>query len=104
LPKGLLYVRRDDGSSVDANSLAKRMRKHLRSIGITGYTIHGLRHLRGMELAESGCSENEIMAQPGHVTPQMAAHYTKAARRKALSASAARQLEAGERTIVKLKV
>ncbi|MBS0271010.1 MAG: site-specific integrase, partial [Proteobacteria bacterium] len=104
LSKGLLYVRREDGSSIDANALAKRMRKHLKSIGVVGYTVHGLRHLRGMELAEAGCSENEIMAQLGHVTPQMAAHYTKAARRKALSASAAKKLEQGERMIVKLKV
>lgn len=104
LPKGLLYVRRDDGSSIDANTLAKRMRKHLKGIGITGYTIHGLRHLRGMELAEAGCSEFEIMAQLGHVTPQMASHYTKAARRKSLSASAAKKLEQSERTNVKLKL
>lgn len=104
LPKGLLYVRRDDGCSISANTLTKRMSKHLKSIGVTGYTIHGLRHLRGMELAEAGCSENEIMAQLGHVTPQMAALYTKAARRQALSESAAKKLEQGKRTIVKLKV
>jgi len=46
-PKGLLYGRRDDGSSLDANALAKRMREHLNDIGITGYTIHGLRHVAG---------------------------------------------------------
>ncbi|MFA5958558.1 hypothetical protein [Hyphomicrobium sp.] len=39
------------------------------------------------KLAEAGCSEHEIIAQLGHVTPQMAALYTKAARRKSLSAS-----------------
>jgi len=104
LPKGLLYVRRDDGRSIDANTLAKRMRKHLKGIGITGYTVHGLRHLRGMELAEAGCSEFEIMAQLGHVTPQMAAHYTKAARRRSLSASAEKKLAAVVRTIAKRRV
>jgi integrase len=104
LPKGLLYVRLDDGSSLDANTLAKRMRSHLDGLGITGYSVHGLRHMRGMELAEAGCSELEIMVQLGHVTPQMAAHYTKAARRKWLATSAATKLEAARRTIVKLKV
>lgn len=103
LPKGLLYVRRNDGCSIDANTLAKRMRKHLNSIGITGYSVHGLRHLRGMELAEAGCSEQEVMVALGHVTAQMAAHYTKAARRKSLAASAAKKLEAGEEPIVKLE-
>lgn len=93
LPKGLLYVRLNDGSSIDENTLAKRMRGHLDGFGITGYTVHGLRHMRGMELAEAGCSELEIMVQLGHVTPQMAALYTKAARRKLLAASAAKKLE-----------
>jgi hypothetical protein len=40
-----LYGRRDDGSSIDANAFAKRMREHLNAIGITGYTIHGLGHV-----------------------------------------------------------
>lgn len=80
------------------------MRKHLKGLGVQGYTIHGLRHQRGMELAEAGCSEHEIMAQLGHVTPQMAAHYTKEARRKQLALSGAKKLAEGTETIVKLAV
>ncbi len=102
LPKGLLYVRLEDGSSIDANTVAKRMREHLNEIGVTGYTIHGLRHLRGMELAEAGCSEFEIMAQLAHTTPAMAAHYTRGARRKSLAASAANKLAPDSVTFVKL--
>ena len=60
-PKSLLYVVRDDGTSIDANTLAKRMRKQLNGLGVRGYTVHGLRHQRGMELAEAGCSKFEIM-------------------------------------------
>lgn len=34
LPKGLLHVRPEDGSSIVSNALSQRIRKHLKSIGV----------------------------------------------------------------------
>ncbi len=50
--------------------------------------LHGLRKTAARQLAEAGCSEQEIQAITGHATSRMVAHYTKGAdqRKRATSA------------------
>ena len=50
----------------------------------SGLTWHGLRHTRGVELAEAGCSDAIIMAQLGHTTDRSAQIYRRQASRKKL--------------------
>jgi len=49
------------GGSLTAASLSVMVRRTLRGMGVTGYSIHGLRKNAGKALAEAGCGEREIM-------------------------------------------
>ena len=83
----------DRGGPLKAASLSVMVRKELRSMGVTGYSIHGLRKNAGNALAEAEGTEREIMVRLGHKSPQMAAHYTKRANQKKLARSAVEKLE-----------
>jgi integrase len=48
-------------------------------------TIHGLRHSRGVELAQAGASDAEIMAQLEHATDRAAKIYRRQAERRKLA-------------------
>src|SRR5262245_50059886 len=80
------------GRSLTAQSLSVMIRKELRRMGVSGYSIHGLRKNAGNALAEAEGTEHEIMTKLGHSSPQMAAHYTKRASQKKLALSAAEKL------------
>lgn len=67
------------GGPLKAQSFSVMVRRELRDMGVTGYSIHGLRKNAGNALAEAEGTEHEIMAKLGHKSPQMAAHYTKRA-------------------------
>lgn len=62
-------------------------------------TIHGLRHSRGVELAEAGASDAEIMAQLEHTTDRAAKIYRRQAERKRLADRAQDQVD----NVVKLR-
>lgn len=83
----------DRGNPVTAASLSPIVRLKLRELGVTGYSIHGLRKNAGNEIAEAGGTEREIMARLGHKAPQMAAHYTKRASQAVSMRSAVEKLE-----------
>lgn len=83
----------DRGGALTAQSLSVMVRRELRKMGVSGYSIHGLRKNAGNDLAEAEGTEREIMARLGHTTPQMAAHYTKRASQKKLARSAVEKLE-----------
>lgn len=51
----------------------------------TPLTIHGLRHARGVELADGGASDAEIMAQLEHATARAAQIYRRQAERRRLA-------------------
>jgi integrase len=59
-----------------------------RDLGFPGFSPHGLRHLAGSALAESGCSTQEIMSILGHLTEREAAVYVKQADRKVMAQNA----------------
>lgn len=48
-------------------------------------TLHGLRHARGVELAEAGCSDAELAAQLGHADAQTARVYRRQAETRRLA-------------------
>ena len=56
--------------------------------------LHGIRKCAARHLAESGCSESEIMSITGHRTSRMVAHYTKDASKKRQSTAAIIKLTA----------
>jgi hypothetical protein len=84
-PKGLLYGRRDDGSSIDANAFAKRMREHLNAIGITGYTIHGLGHVADGAGGSRLVSRNHSRARARDASAGRASQEKSAAGTKSLA-------------------
>jgi integrase len=63
-------------------------KERCREAGLPHCSAHGLRHAQGRRLAETGCTEREIMAVLGHTTSKQATLYTKAADIERLSASA----------------
>jgi integrase len=87
----------DRGKPLTAASLSVMVRRELRLMGVTGYSIHGLRKNAGNTLAEADGTEREIMAHLGHKSPQMAAHYTKRASQKRLAQSVAEKLQRAKR-------
>ena len=58
------------GRAQTAASPSVMVGRTLRDMGVTGYSIHGLRKNAGKALAEAGCGEREIMAILGHRTLQ----------------------------------
>src|SRR5262245_18040973 len=84
------------GTPLKPDSLTLNIKRMLRSMGVTGYSIHGLRKNASKALAEAGCGDREIMAITGHRTVQMVSHYTKRANQRVLARSAMAKLEAAE--------
>ena len=56
----------DRGNPVSAASLSRMVRLQLRDMGVSGYSIHGLRKNAGNAIAEAGGTEREIMVRLGH--------------------------------------
>jgi integrase len=72
------------------------IRRTLREMGVTGYSIHGLRKNAAIALAEAGCSPHEIMAITGHRTLEMVTHYAKRVSQRTLARSAMEKWESGK--------
>lgn len=58
-----------------------------------GLTIHGLRHARGVELAEAGASDAEIMAQLEHTSARAAQIYRRQADQRKLAISSQSKID-----------
>jgi integrase len=82
------------GGCFRATSLTTMICNACTELGFPGHSPHGLRHLAGAALAESGCSMDEIMSILGHLTEDEARIYVQQARRKVLAKSAMRKWEA----------
>jgi integrase len=78
----------------NAQTLSHAIRNRLDVLGITGYTMHGLRKNAGMELAEAGAEVMEIMAVLGHKTPKMAMFYCEQARQARMNENAVAKWDA----------
>jgi integrase len=93
----------------NAQTLSHAIRNRLEALGINdkaekGYTMHGLRKNAGMELAEAGCTVEEIMAVLGHKTPRMALFYCEQARQKVMNESAVDKWDAAIEKIAAKKL
>jgi integrase len=73
----------------------KRVLNRLELEGSTraSLTLHGLRHARGVELAEAGASDAEIMSQLGHKDEQSARVYRSQASRSSMADRAQRLVD-----------
>jgi integrase len=97
LPRRSEYILTSErGTPYHADSLANAVRHQLHAIGITGYSVHGLRKNAAIALIEAGCRDREVMAVLGHRTPGMVLHYSKRADKKLLAKSAISRWEAAE--------
>jgi integrase len=59
-------------------------------------TFHGLRKNAAIRMAQSGCTEREIMSITGHKTTRMVSRYVKQANQKTMAQNAMSKLEAME--------
>ena len=82
------------GAPFRATSVTNMVCKACSDLGYPGYSPHGLRHLAGAALAESGASVHEIMAILGHLTEREANHYVRQAQRKVMALTAIQKWEA----------
>ena len=77
-----------------AGTLSTALRLQLKELGITGYSMHGLRKNAGVALAEAGCTPQHIMKILGHSSPKMALFYCEQANGKKLARAAIDLLDA----------
>jgi integrase len=77
------------GQPFSVKGLANRFKAWAREAGLPHCSVHGLRKAAATMAAESGATENELMAMFGWTKSEQAAHYTRAADRKRLAAAAA---------------
>jgi integrase len=82
------------GGPFRATSLTTMICNVCTELGFPGHSPHGLRHLAGAALAESGCTMDEIMSVLGHLTEDECRIYVQQARRKVLAKSAMKKWEA----------
>lgn len=77
------------------NQATKRLLETLEQQGKVrpGLTLHGLRHARGVELAEAGASDAEIMAQLEHTSARAAQTYRRQASQRKLAISSQSKID-----------
>lgn len=79
----------EGGRPLSNDYIGKALRRHLNAAGFPAdLSIHGLRKLAAVELAQAGCSTHEIAAITGHKTLAMIQHYTRAADQATLASAA----------------
>lgn len=81
-----------DGSVWKERQLLQAVERHNERLAKSGkarrgLSLHGLRHSRGVELAEAGASDAEIMSQLEHATDRAARIYRRQAERRRLADS-----------------
>ena len=62
---------------ISSITLSAAVHRQLQKMGVSGYSIHGLRKNAAVALADAGCSTMEIAAITGHTTLAMVEHYSK---------------------------
>lgn len=66
--------------------------------GLQGLVFHGLRKTATGNLAEAGCTSEQIKAITGHKTDRMVSHYVAGAKQKERAKAAMKKLEAINRS------
>jgi integrase len=88
----LAFICGDHGTPLTKESFGNYFKEACVLAGIPDKSAHGLRKLSATIWAERGATEHELMAMFGWMTPQMAALYTRKARRKMLALNASDRL------------
>ena len=72
------FLRKPDGGFYIEHGLSDRMQEWTAAAGMAkGFTLHGLRHTLGCDLAAMGATEKEIQTSLQHASPRTTAHYTR---------------------------
>lgn len=86
---GLTILTRRDGRPLTYDRLSKLMASERRRLDLMAYDLHALRYRGVMELAWSGCDDDEIASYSGHTSKEMIRKYAGIARQIMRSRSAA---------------
>lgn len=78
----------DTGQPLKYDQLQKKVMAVRKSAGLTAYSLHGLRYSAAGELAEAGCTDQQIAAITGHKSLSMVQKYSKGASQKRLAKEA----------------
>jgi integrase len=77
-PDGLVFVGPRGGVLSSANFGADVWRPAVASVGLKGFTFHGLRGVSATLAARQGATTKELMRRLGHATADMAMRYQRA--------------------------
>jgi integrase len=100
----LTFLTTKAGEPFSASGFTSWFRAMRRDAGLpAGLSAHGLRKARSRQLAEVGCSANQIAAITGHATLREVERYTKAADQKRLATAAAAMEAVSQKTKVEQK-
>ena len=102
--RGEFILAGERNDSYKAGSVSTLVRRVLRSAGINGFSVHGLRKNAAQMLAEAGCDALDIMAITGHRSIGMALHYAKRADRKRRARQAMDKWEAADEVGTERKI
>ena len=69
---------------------------------LSGIVFHGLRKTAAVNLAEAGCTHDQIKAITGHQTDAMVSHYTAGTTQKKQALAAMKKLESAQPNVHKL--
>lgn len=81
--RGLFIACQPNGRPWSYNGAWNRIRAVRGAIGAEAYDIHALRHNAASELAEAGCTDEEIAAITGHTSSPMVRLYSRKAAQRA---------------------
>lgn len=81
--RGLFIACQPNGRPWSYNGAWNRIRAAREAIGAEAYDIHALRHNAASELAEAGCTDEEIAAITGHKSSALVRLYSREAAQKA---------------------
>jgi len=86
---GLDYIVADEhGRQLKYDQAQKINIKTRKALGLQDYSLHGLRYSAASELAEAGCTDQQIAAVTGHKSLSMVKKYSKGASQKRLAKQA----------------
>jgi integrase len=76
------------GRKLNYDQIQKKVMAVRKATGLTEFTLHGLRYSAASELAEAGCTDQQIAAITGHKSLSMVQKYSKGASQKRLAKQA----------------
>lgn len=78
----------NSGQPLKYDQLQKKVMAIRKAAGLTAYSLQGLRYSGAGELAEAGCTDQQIAAITGHKSLSMVQKYSKGASQKRLAKEA----------------